>query len=146
MNTGTQKVVASGQASFTELLENQEGIILDLENLHYYTLNSTAVFLWKQLQNKTTQTVETLGESLARAFTINLEQAEAETRAFLEELRQYGLVSYSVLSGEDIPADITEPAIVALPAYEVPQLKLSRSLAQVALAGISSTVSSGGGP
>ncbi|HZS04502.1 MAG TPA: PqqD family protein [Blastocatellia bacterium] len=143
MNTGPRKVVASEQASFTELLENQEGIILDLGNLHYYTLNPTAVFLWKQLQNKTTQTVETLSRSLARAFTISLGQAEAGTQAFLEELRQYGLVSYSALGGEDIPADIAESAVVSLPAYEVPQLRISQSLAQVALAQISSTISSG---
>ena len=47
MHTISAKLMTKEQTSFTELLDNVEGIILDLDNLHYYTLNTTGLFVWK---------------------------------------------------------------------------------------------------
>src|ERR1044071_2066620 len=96
MNTGSYKFVTKEQTSFTELLDQQEAIILDLENLHYYTLNATASFLWKQL--RTGAAVEDLSTDLSAVFPVNGEQATLDTQAFIDELTGYGLIS-SAASG-----------------------------------------------
>lgn len=146
MQTITPTIVTKEQASFTELLDNQEGIILDLENLHYYTLNAAAIFLWKQLRSGSANSAESLTTALAAAFNINADLAELDTRAFLDELDGNGLVFYS-----DYGVTVSNKALAAtqgeLPAYEPPQLKLSNSLQQVTLSG-SSTIATNaiGGP
>jgi hypothetical protein len=140
----TEKLTPSEQASFTELLENQEGIILDLENLHYYTLNAAAVLLWKELRRTPAHTADSLSEMLARAFQISRAQADADTQSFLTALRQYGLISTSPLTAEDRPTNAADFSIAGLPPYQAPQLSLSSSLAQVSLSGGSSATTSTG--
>jgi hypothetical protein len=138
MQTSSSKIVTKEQASFTELLDNQEGIILDLENLHYYTLNAAAVFLWKQMRSGSANTAESLSAALAKSFKINADLAELDTRAFLDELEGNALVFNS-----EFDVTVINKALAAtsgeLPAYEPPQLKLSNSLTQVTLSG-SSTI------
>jgi len=138
MQTSTPKIVTKEQASFTELLDNQEGIILDLENLHYYTLNAAAVLLWKQMRSGSANTAESLTATLAKAFKINADLAELDTRAFLDELEGNNLVFHS-----EFEAPFANKSLAGiegeLPAYEPPQLKLSNSLTQVTLSG-SSTI------
>ena len=138
MQTSSPKIVTKEQASFTELLDNQEGIILDLENLHYYTLNAAAVFLWKQMRSGSANTTESLSAALASAFKINADLAELDSRAFLDELEGNALVFQS-----QFDVTVINKALAAtggeLPAYEPPQLKLSNSLTQVTLSG-SSTI------
>src|SRR5260221_1535811 len=95
MQTSSPKIVTKEQASFTELLDNQEGIILDLENLHYYTLNAAAVFLWKQMRSGSANTAESLSAALATAFNINADLAELDSRTFLDELEGNALVFQS---------------------------------------------------
>ncbi len=146
MQTITPTIVTKEQASFTELLDNQEGIILDLENLHYYTLNAAAIFLWKQLRSGSANSADRLAAALAAAFNINADLAELDTRAFLDELDGNGLI----FDSED-GVTVSNKALAAfngeLPAYEPPQLKLSNSLTQVTLSG-SSTIATNaiGGP
>ncbi len=146
MQTITPTIVTKEQASFTELLDNQEGIILDLENLHYYTLNAAAIFLWKQLRSGSANSADRLTAALAAAFNINADLAELDTRAFLDELDGNGLIFYS-----EEGVTVSNRALAAingdLPAYEPPQLKLSNSLTQVTLSG-SSTIATNaiGGP
>lgn len=140
----TEKLIASEQASFTELLENQEGIILDLENLHYYTLNAAAVLLWKELRRETTHTADSLSETLAQTFRLSRTQADTDTQSFLAELRQYGLISTAPLTAEDRSANAADLSIAGLPSYQPPQLSLSSSLAQVSLSGGSSATTSTG--
>ena|SRR2546421_411158 len=133
MNTGSYKFVTKEQTSFTELFEHQEAIILDLENLHYYTLNAAASFLWKQLRTGTAQTAEELGAALSSAFRINVELAELDTRAFLDELARYGLISHAALGAKVLrTANVT---IGPLPGYQPPELKVSHSLSHVTLSG-----------
>jgi hypothetical protein len=130
--------VTKAQASFTELLDQREAILLDLENLHYYTLNATAIFLWKQLRTHAAQTAVALTRELTAAFQLNLEQAELDVLMFLDELRNHGLIE----AGQSAPLQNHPDLAVeraALPAYEAPQLKLANSLAQVVLSG-SSTI------
>jgi|GEM_PF-424246 len=142
MDTRSKKVVIKEQASFTELLDHREAIILDLENLHYYSLNAAASFLWKQLRARAVHTAESLSAALAAAFGINAGQAASETHAWLNELEQYGLISYAALGVEEKLANPGTPTTEPLPPYAPPLLKLSNSLRHMTLSG-SSTVSSG---
>jgi hypothetical protein len=135
MDTGSQKLVTKEQTSFTELLDHQEAIILDLENLHYYALNAASSFLWKQLRAGTAQTAEELSAALAAAFEINAEQAEFDTQAFLDELMSHGLVSSAALEAEEKPRGAVSLPTDSLPSYQPPQLKASHSLSQVQLSG-----------
>lgn len=139
MNTGSYKFVTKEQTSFTELLDHQEAIILDLDNLHYYTLNAAASFLWKQLRTGAASTVAGLSTALSSAFRINAEQAELDTRAFVDDLTRYGLISSTALeAGEE--AYGSEVTVTEIPAvYQPPQLKVSSSLSHVTLSG-SSTI------
>jgi hypothetical protein len=129
--------VTKAQASFTELLAEREAIILDLENLHYYTLNAPAIFLWKQLGARVAQTASSLARRLASAFNLNDDtQAERDVHGFLDELRGFGLIEAT-----DAPANASSSVFEKLTfaAYEAPQLRLSNSLSQVVLSG-SSTI------
>jgi hypothetical protein len=128
-----QKIVTKEQASFTELLDDQEAIILDLENLHYYTLNAAAIVLWKRLCTGAAQTATALTAALQKAFGLNPEQAELDARDFLAQLSRNGLIEF--VTGE-LGASSTAASFASsddLPAYTPPQLKLSNSLTQVVL-------------
>lgn len=138
MQTISAKIVTKEQTSFTELLDNVEGIILDLDNLHYYTLNPTGLYVWKQLRSGGCQTREALCDSISGAFGVRPSDIVVEVDRFLEELEGNGLV---YRAGSDQPAAVikTIEADSALPSYEAPRLKLSNSLTQVTLSG-SSTI------
>jgi Coenzyme PQQ synthesis protein D (PqqD) len=130
--------VTKAQASFTELLDQREAIILDLENLHYYTLNATGIFLWKLMRTCVAQTVSALASSYQTAFVVTETQAQADVLGFLNELQMHGLIApgemQALQPNKDLAIDL-----VTLPAYEAPQLKLANSLSQVVLSG-SSTI------
>ena len=142
MDTGNQKLATKEQTSFTELLDHQEAIILDLENLHYYTLNAAATLLWNQLRAGTASTVDELSTALSVAFSINAEQAELDTRAYLDELTRYGLVSSATREAQELSRSASESIQKISLAYEPPQLKVSNSLSQVTLSG-SATITGG---
>ena len=130
--------VTKAQASFTELLDQREAIILDLDNLHYYTLNATAIFLWKHLRTCAAQTAAALAQAFAAAFQINDAQAELDVLAFLDELRGNGLIAPGQSESAQ-PNSVLAIDRASLPSYETPQLKLANSLSQVVLSG-SSTI------
>src|SRR5262245_32214203 len=135
------KIVTKEQASFTELLDNEEGIILDLENLHYYTLNAAAVFLWKRMRTGSANTVEELATALATGFRINADLAELDVRVYLDELEANGLIWHSEIAAPFYGREL-DSAAGCLPTYEPPQLQLSNSLAHGTRSG-SSTAATG---
>ena len=136
MHTISPKFLTKEQTSFTELLDNVEGIILDLDNLHYYTLNSTGLFIWKQLRSGLPQTSEQLSEALSQSFSQSTDAVAADLTIFLEELEGNGLIHKSEVEG---PVNGSVTVSGTLPSYEAPRLKLSNSLTQVTLSG-SSTI------
>jgi hypothetical protein len=146
MDTGSKKVVTKEQASFTELLEHQEAIILDLETLHYYSLNAAAAFLWQQLRAGAARTSAELSAALAATFSINAERAELQTHAFLDELAGYGLITYTELGAEEAaPRAAAAAGAPPLP-YQPPQVKLSNSLLQITFSGTATVAGGAVGP
>lgn len=141
MNTSL-KLATKEQASFTELIENQESIILDLESLYYYSLNAAGTLLWKQLRAGAATTVEELGEVLGTAFGLDQEQALTDSVKFVQALREHQLVIES--SEEPVRGKAPNiPSAQSLGNYEAPFLKTSNSLMEMKLASVTSTTSSG---
>lgn len=137
MQTISAMIVTKEQTSFTELLDNVEGIILDLDNLHYYTLNSTGLFIWKRLRSGASRTQDHLAEAMVRTFGLAPAVIERDLQAFLRELEGNGLITRS--TGEVVSRTGMEESVTGLPSYEAPRLNLSNSLTQVTLSG-SSTI------
>ena len=142
MITGKQQFVTKEQASFTELIDHQESIILDLENLHYYSLNAAATLLWKHLRSGSATTLEALSHKLAAAFALSLETAELDTRQFIEGLIQDHLLweTEEKVVGRTV---FSFPTPNELPVYEPPCVKSSTSVMELNLAGGASTGASG---
>jgi hypothetical protein len=147
MNTSYQgsvtRFVTKEAASFTELVEHQEAVILDLESLHYFSLNAAATLLWKHLRSGAATSVEELGDVLANAFGLDRRSAEADAAQFVAELERQQLVSGATgaVRGPG-PAPATPPAGV-LKGYESPALKTFNSLMEMKLASATSTISGG---
>lgn len=137
MNTSYQKLVTKEQVSFTELVEHQESVVLDLESLNYYSLNAAATLLWKRL--RAGATVEELGGALSAAFGLSSTHAAADAAGFIELLRENRLVRGT--DGEvPAPAAAFEPPAAQAPlGYEAPALRISADLMDMRLA-ISGTI------
>ena len=142
MITGKQQFVTKEQASFTELIDHQESIILDLETLHYYSLNAAATLLWKHLRSGSATTIEQLTGKLATAFAISLTTAEPDTRKFVEGLIQDHLLLETVVKVAG-RTTFSFPMPQELPAYEPPCVKSSSSVMELNLAGGASTGAAG---
>ena len=142
MITGKQQFVTKEQASFTELIDHQESIILDLENLHYYSLNAAATLLWKHLRSGSATTLEALSGKLATAFALSLATAERDTRQFVEGLIQDHLLleADEKVVGKTV---FSFPTPNELPTYEPPCVKSSNSVMELNLAGGASTGAAG---
>ncbi len=136
MQGGNYRIVTKERTSFTELLDNREGIILDLENLHYFTLNGSGVLIWKLLRSGACGTADELAARLTVAYGLDPERAGADIVPFLEELKAQGLISPAESATTGVGDSIDDRS---LPAYESPVLKVSESLSNVTLSG-SSTV------
>ena len=140
--TQNQKLVTKEQASFTELIEHQESVLLDLESLHYYSLNSSATLLWKYLRSGNANTFEELNFELAKAFGVSPETTATETAQFLQKLRQDRLI---VVTEEAVTkrSGFIFAAAGQLSKYEAPAVKTSDTVMEMNLASGSSTASTG---
>lgn len=128
-----------GETSFTELVENHEAVLLDLENLHYYTLNGTAIEIWRWMRGGEAPTFGQVLSRLHSAFNLkegDQGQLEQEVSRFLGELEQNGLL---LLGEGSHSGEATASCSGGDRPYLPPQLKLANSLSRVTLSG-SSTI------
>jgi len=77
------------QALFTEL-DDGTGVLLHLETKFYFTLNPTAVLVWKSLGEGASRGV--IADKLTAAFRVERDVAERDVAAILEEMLSGGLV------------------------------------------------------
>lgn len=138
MITGNQKLITKEQSSFTELIAHQEAIILDLENLHYYSLNAAATLLWKYLRSGQAATIEALSQKLVEAFQLELSVAQADAQSFAVELLTNQLLAVTEQENTGF-STFSFPKTNELPAYEAPCLKTSNAVMDMSLATGSST-------
>lgn len=85
-----QRYQASERALLTELGDGT-GVLLDLDSKFYFTLNETALFVWKRLSSG--QSRAELIEALAAAFEVDAAAAGEDLDAVLELLAREKLVS-----------------------------------------------------
>jgi hypothetical protein len=75
---------------FSELDEN-EGVLVDLNSKRYYTLNETALFVWRLLEKK--RPPAEIARELTESYEITPEQAAASVNKLLSELSQRNLLT-----------------------------------------------------
>lgn len=68
-----------------------ELVIMNIETGKFITLNNLAKVIWERLEQPTT--AEELIQYLLSRFNVNEEQCSRETHAFLENLKEQGLLS-----------------------------------------------------
>lgn len=127
------------ETSFTELVENREAVLLDLDNLHYYTLNGTAIEIWRWMRGEEAATLGQMISNLHGAFRLpegDAGRIEQEVSRFLGELEQNGLLRRYE---EGHPEEMAATSGPGDRPYVPPQLKLASSLSRVTLSG-SSTI------
>ena len=69
------------------------GVVLQLTTKFYYTLNRTAVALWKSLREDEARSVDALATDLALRFEVTAEQARDDVTPLLDELEREGMVA-----------------------------------------------------
>ena len=77
------------QALFTEL-DDGTGVLLHLETKFYFTLNPTAVVVWRSLGEGAS--LSAIADRLTATFRVEREVAERDVTAILEEMLSGGLV------------------------------------------------------
>jgi 5'(3')-deoxyribonucleotidase len=75
---------------FSELDEN-EGVLVDLNAKRYYTLNETALFVWRLLEKKIS--ADEIVKQLTDAYEVTAVQARASVDKLLSELSQRNLLT-----------------------------------------------------
>lgn len=80
----------NGSVVLTEVGDGS-GVLLHLDTKFYYSLNATAVALWRALAAEVA-TVEQLARAVAREFRVDDATAMNDVGALLEELADEGLV------------------------------------------------------
>lgn len=142
MITSKQHYKTKEQASFTELIDHQESVLLDLESLHYYSLNAAATLLWKHLRAGSANSATELSHRLATAFQLAPTTAEADTQQFIDELLHHQLIA---VTDEPVTglSTFVFPTTNELSAYEPPAVKTSSAVLEMNLASGSSTGGSG---
>ena len=81
------RVEKSARTVFTPL-EDGTGVLLNVDNLLYYTINRTGVALWRQIETSEFSMVEDLVDRVCERFEIDRDSARRETSAFLERLKE----------------------------------------------------------
>lgn len=82
------KPVPSADVIVTEL--EGEAVLLHLQTRFYFTLNSTGLWLWKQMTDQVS--LKELADRLQTQFELTASHAEATVRQFLKELQSEDLV------------------------------------------------------
>lgn len=85
---------ASERALLTELGDGT-GVLLDLDSKFYFTLNETAIFVWKTLSGGAPATEDELAARLTATFEVDMTRAREDLAPVLELLGREHLVSIS---------------------------------------------------
>ncbi|MDT7542643.1 MAG: hypothetical protein QOE33_2547 [Acidobacteriota bacterium] len=75
---------------FSEL-DEKEGVLVDLNSKRYYTLNETALFVWRLLEKKVA--ANEIARELSESYDVTPEQAAASVDKLLSELSQRNLLT-----------------------------------------------------
>jgi hypothetical protein len=69
-------------------LDDGTGVLLNVDTLFYYSLNRTAVTLWKEIERNTSFAPDDLVPLLCERFDVDGEAARREISVFVSKLEQ----------------------------------------------------------
>lgn len=69
-------------------LDDGTGVLLNVDTLFYYSLNRTAVALWKEIEANNSFTVNDLVPAMCERFEVDGEAARREIAAFFKKLEE----------------------------------------------------------
>ncbi|MDT7604118.1 MAG: hypothetical protein QOF61_2115 [Acidobacteriota bacterium] len=75
---------------FSEL-DDKEGVLVDLNAKRYYTLNETAIFVWRLLEKRLP--ADQIVKELTDSYDVTTEQATASVNKLLGELTRRNLLT-----------------------------------------------------
>ncbi len=81
------RVEKSSRTVFTPL-DDGTGVLLNVDTLFYYSLNRTAVFLWKEIEARNPLAPDDLIPTLCERFKVDQEAAHREITNFVEKLEE----------------------------------------------------------
>jgi len=79
------RVEKSSLTVFTPL-DDGTGVLLNVDTLFYYSLNRTAVTLWRQIEANSPFTPDDLVPAMCERFEVDGETARREITTFVEKL------------------------------------------------------------
>jgi hypothetical protein len=88
----TTPLVPHEHVVFSEL-DEREGVLVDLNSKRYYTLNETALFVWRLLEKKTP--ANEIIRELSESYEVTPEQAAASVDHLISELSQRNLLTHA---------------------------------------------------
>jgi hypothetical protein len=89
MSTNRTRLVPHEHVVFSEL-DEREGVLVDLNSKRYYTLNETALFVWRLLEKKTP--ADEIVSELSESYEVTPEQAAASVERLLADLSTRNLL------------------------------------------------------
>lgn len=81
------RVEKSSLTVFTPL-DDGTGVLLNVDTLFYYSLNRTAVTLWKEIEARNPFVPDDLIAPLCDRFEVDQEEARREITSFIEKLKE----------------------------------------------------------
>jgi hypothetical protein len=90
----TREPVPNPQVLFTEL-DDGTGVLLHLDTKFYYTLNRTAVFVWKLVCAGAPASPASLAPKLTEAFRVERDTAERDIAAVLDDMLADGILVFA---------------------------------------------------
>ncbi|PLK42216.1 PqqD family peptide modification chaperone [Emticicia sp. TH156] len=87
----TTEIIIRKKENIESNILGDELVIMNVETGKYITLNNIATVIWEKLEQPTT--AENLIQHLISRFDVNEDQCARETYAFLEKLKEQGLIS-----------------------------------------------------
>lgn len=81
------RVEKSSLTVFTPL-DDGTGVLLNVDTLFYYSLNRTAVTLWKEIEARNPFVPDDLIPTLCERFEVDQEAARREITSFIEKLEE----------------------------------------------------------
>ena len=88
---GPMRVEKSARTVFTPL-DDGTGVLLNVDTLLYYSINRTGVALWKKIDTNNPSTLDDLVHIVCERFDIDQQVARSEASAFVEKLRELGIL------------------------------------------------------
>lgn len=81
------RIEKSSVTVFTPL-DDGTGVLLNVDTLFYYSLNRTAVTLWKEIEARSPFAPDDLIPALCKRFEVDQEAARQEIASFVEKLEE----------------------------------------------------------